>query len=261
MPGVEVVWTRDSTGVITARFLAEKDNPRADMVLGHAATALLLFEKMGLLETYKPAGVDALKAAFRDSTAPYTWTGMDAYLGVICFNTAEAGKANIKAPTSWKDLHQARIQGQAGDAASGFVRHRLSDGRRLAADDGRSGSLEVHGRAAREHRRLYPFRFGALRAGGQGRARRRHRARHARRFGKDQGRAARSDHSEGRHRLGNGSRSASSRAPRTSKLAKKIADWAATKGANELYSKTYAVVAMPGVENYPPNYPADAEKG
>ena len=42
--------------------------------------------------------------------------------------------------------------------------------------------------------------------------------------------------------------------------AKKIADWAATKAANELYSKTYAVVAMPGVVNYPPNYPADAEK-
>ena len=75
VPGVEVVWTRDSTGVITARFLAEKDNPRADMVLGLAATALLLFEKMGLLETYKPAGVDALKEAFRDSTAPYAWTG------------------------------------------------------------------------------------------------------------------------------------------------------------------------------------------
>jgi iron(III) transport system substrate-binding protein len=43
-------------------------------------------------------------------------------------------------------------------------------------------------------------------------------------------------------------------------LAKKVADWAATKPANELYSKTYAVVAMPGVVNYPPNYPATAEK-
>ena len=31
VPDVEVVWVRDSTGVITARFLAEKDNPRADM--------------------------------------------------------------------------------------------------------------------------------------------------------------------------------------------------------------------------------------
>jgi iron(III) transport system substrate-binding protein len=43
-------------------------------------------------------------------------------------------------------------------------------------------------------------------------------------------------------------------------LAKKVADWIATKGANELYSKTYAVVALPGVENLPPNYPPDAEK-
>jgi iron(III) transport system substrate-binding protein len=42
--------------------------------------------------------------------------------------------------------------------------------------------------------------------------------------------------------------------------AKKVADWTASKAANELYSKTYAVVAMPGVQNYPPNYPANAEK-
>jgi iron(III) transport system substrate-binding protein len=34
----------------------------------------------------------------------------------------------------------------------------------------------------------------------------------------------------------------------------------ATKAANELFSKTYAVVAMPGVENFPPNYPKTAEK-
>jgi iron(III) transport system substrate-binding protein len=42
-------------------------------------------------------------------------------------------------------------------------------------------------------------------------------------------------------------------------LAKKVADWGTTKAANELYSKTYAVVAMPGVKNYPPNYPTTAE--
>jgi iron(III) transport system substrate-binding protein len=78
VPGVNVVWVRDSTGVITARFLAEKDNPRADMVIGLAASSLLLFEKMNLLETYKPAGVEKLKPAFADSKDPYTWTGMDA---------------------------------------------------------------------------------------------------------------------------------------------------------------------------------------
>src|SRR4051812_23643040 len=37
-PDIEIVWQRDSTGVITARFLAEKDNPRADAIWGLAAT-------------------------------------------------------------------------------------------------------------------------------------------------------------------------------------------------------------------------------
>jgi iron(III) transport system substrate-binding protein len=60
VPDAEVVWVRDSTGVITARFLAEKDNPRADMVMGLAASSLLLFEKAGLLETYQPKGAEAL---------------------------------------------------------------------------------------------------------------------------------------------------------------------------------------------------------
>ncbi len=41
--------------------------------------------------------------------------------------------------------------------------------------------------------------------------------------------------------------------------AKKVADWGTTKPANELYSKFYAIVALPGVQNTPPNYPAGAE--
>src|SRR5256885_323660 len=87
VPEVEVVWVRDSTGVITARFLAEKDNPRADVVLGLAVTSLILFEKAGLLETYQPKGAEKLRPAFRDATPPYTWTGMDAFVSVVCFNT------------------------------------------------------------------------------------------------------------------------------------------------------------------------------
>jgi iron(III) transport system substrate-binding protein len=42
--------------------------------------------------------------------------------------------------------------------------------------------------------------------------------------------------------------------------AKKLADWAATKKANELYAKSYAVVAYPGITSLPQNYPPDAEK-
>src|SRR5438045_9521397 len=67
VPEVEVVWVRDSTGVITARFLAEKDNPRADIVLGLAVTSLIALEKQGLLETYEPKAASALTRLFGDA--------------------------------------------------------------------------------------------------------------------------------------------------------------------------------------------------
>src|SRR5882672_9110086 len=112
VPEVEVVWVRDSTGVITARFLAEKDNPRADVVFGLAVTSLILFEKQGLLETYEPNGASALKPLFRDPTPPYTWTGMDAYLSVLCFNTVEGKKNNVALPTSWLDIAKPEYKGK-----------------------------------------------------------------------------------------------------------------------------------------------------
>src|SRR5687767_11255007 len=42
---VEIRWVRDSTGVVTAKLLAEKNNPQADVVLGLAATSLLVLEQ------------------------------------------------------------------------------------------------------------------------------------------------------------------------------------------------------------------------
>ena len=39
-PDIEIDWVRDSTGVITAKLLAEKANPQADVVLGLAASSL-----------------------------------------------------------------------------------------------------------------------------------------------------------------------------------------------------------------------------
>jgi iron(III) transport system substrate-binding protein len=33
-PNIELKWVRDSTGVITAKLLAEKANPQADVVMG-----------------------------------------------------------------------------------------------------------------------------------------------------------------------------------------------------------------------------------
>jgi iron(III) transport system substrate-binding protein len=103
-PGITIQWVRDSTGPITARLLAEKDNRQADAVWGLAATSLLLLEQNDMLEPYAPAGLDMLKANFRDSANPPQWFGMDAWASAICFNTAEGQKLGIPAPKTWADL-------------------------------------------------------------------------------------------------------------------------------------------------------------
>lgn len=57
---------RDSTGVVTARLLAEKENPQADLIWGLAATSLLVLDGEGMLEPYAPAGLENVEAKFRD---------------------------------------------------------------------------------------------------------------------------------------------------------------------------------------------------
>ena len=42
-------------------------------------------------------------------------------------------------------------------------------------------------------------------------------------------------------------------------IARRIADWAASRAANELYAKYFPVVAHPEVKNTPANYPKDIE--
>ena len=65
-PNIEIKWVRDSTGVITAKLLAEKGNPQADAVMGVAASSLALLDKNGMLEAYAPLNLDAIMPAYRD---------------------------------------------------------------------------------------------------------------------------------------------------------------------------------------------------
>src|SRR5210317_1187629 len=88
-PDITIKWVRDSTGIVTAKLLAEKDNPQADIVWGLAATSLMLLKEEGMLEAYSPKGIDDLDPKFRDSANPATWTGMDAWVAAVCFNTVE----------------------------------------------------------------------------------------------------------------------------------------------------------------------------
>jgi len=53
-PDIDVKIVRDSTGIITAKLLAEKANPQVDVVWGTAATSLVLLEQNGMLQPYAP---------------------------------------------------------------------------------------------------------------------------------------------------------------------------------------------------------------
>jgi iron(III) transport system substrate-binding protein len=109
---VEIAWVRDSTGVITARLIAEKANPRADMVWGLSVFSLLQMEAQDMLEPYTPRGAEALRPNMRSARNPMTWTGMDAFVSAICFNTVVAQQRNLPRPATWQDLLDPRFRGQ-----------------------------------------------------------------------------------------------------------------------------------------------------
>lgn len=111
-PDIEIKWVRDSTGVITAKLLAEKANPQADAVMGVAASSLALLDLQGMLEPYAPLNLDAIMSQYRDKKKVPAWFGMDVWGATVCFNTVEAQKRNIPKPQTWKDLTKPVYKGQ-----------------------------------------------------------------------------------------------------------------------------------------------------
>jgi iron(III) transport system substrate-binding protein len=111
-PDIEITWVRDSTGVITAKLLAEKANPKADVVMGVAATSMGVFDAEGMLQPYAPKGLSRIASQYRDPKNPPAWVGMDVWGATICFNTVEAAKRGIPKPETWKDLTKPIYKGQ-----------------------------------------------------------------------------------------------------------------------------------------------------
>ncbi|RTZ97022.1 MAG: putative 2-aminoethylphosphonate ABC transporter substrate-binding protein [Deltaproteobacteria bacterium] len=111
-PDIHVKWVRDSTGIITAKLLAEKNNPQADVIWGLAATSLLLMKAEGMFYPYKPKGLENLDPKFYDSDPVPSWVGMDAWVAAIAYNTIEGKKNNLVAPKTWKDLTKPMYRNQ-----------------------------------------------------------------------------------------------------------------------------------------------------
>ena len=258
-PTVEIAWVRDSTGVIAAKLMAEKDNPHADIIWGLAASNVGLMASMGMLEPYTPAGADKLKPAFRSGKTPDSWVGMDAYLSVVCFNTAEAEKGKKAKPASWADLTRPEYKDQIvmpNPASSGTGYLTVAAWlQSMGEEAGWKFMDDLHQNIAQY---IHSGSAPCVQA-----------AKGERLIGIGLDTRGASEKTKGAPlelilpKEGLGSEievTAIVKGTKNMDAAKKLADWAVTKNANELYAKTYPIVALPGVANTPPNYPADIEK-
>ena len=111
-PDLEIVWVRDSTGVVAAKIIAEGDRQQADAIWGLAVTSIVAIKQLGLLIPYAPANLAALRPSFRDKADPPSWVGMEAWVGALCLNTKEAEKLGLKRPQSWFDLLDPSFKGR-----------------------------------------------------------------------------------------------------------------------------------------------------
>ena len=262
-PDIDIKWVRDSTGVITAKLLAEKANPQADVVMGVAASSLALLDKQGMLIPYAPLNLDAIMSQYRDKKNPPAWFGMDVWGATICFNTVEAQKRGIPKPETWKDLTKPIYKGQIvmpNPASSGTGYFDVTAWLTLFGDDNgkgggwkfmdalheniaqytHSGSKPCNMAAAGEYVIGISFEYRA---------------------NANKAKGAPIDLVFPKEGLGWDLESfAIHQGTKKLDAAKKLADWASSKDAMLLYGKNFAITAQPGVAAPLPNVPKDYEQ-
>ena len=254
-PDIEIVWNRDSTGVVTARILAEQSVQRADAIWGLAVTSMLALDKRGLLEPYAPKNLAAIKPAFRDPANPPAWVGMEAWVAAVCFNTVEAAKLGLARPVSWFDLTEPRFKGKLTmphPASSGTGYFHVSAWIQMF---GEARAWEFMDRlhdniAVYEHSGTRPCRLAAA---GEYPA------------GISYELAAASARQKGAPieglmmKEGGGwdmDAAAILRGTKKPEAARRLMDFASSRKANELYASFVSQVAMPGIASHIPDYPA-----
>ncbi|SCK28389.1 putative 2-aminoethylphosphonate ABC transporter substrate-binding protein [Vogesella sp. LIG4] len=258
-PDVKLRWVRDSTGIITAKLLAEKANPQADVVMGVAASSLLVLEKEGMLQGYSPKNVGKLAKQYVDHNTPPSWVGMDVWGAAICFNTVEAAKQGLKKPESWKDLLKPEYKGKIvmpNPASSGTGYFDVTAWLSLFGEkEGWSYMDKLHQNIAQyTHSGSKPCKQAAAGEFPIGIS-------FEYRAAKLKETGAPIDVVFPKEGLGwDLEATAIMKGTRNLDAARKLADWSASLSANELYEKNFAIVAMPGVAKPNPFIPADYEK-
>jgi len=255
-PDIEITWVRDSTGVITTKLLAEKNNPKADVIWGLAATSMAIFDADGMLVPYAPAGLAKIAPQYRDSKNPPAWVGMDVWGATICFNTVEAAKKNIPKPETWKDLTKPVYKGEIvmphpASSGTGFLDvsawlqlygetegWKFMDGlHQNIAQYMHSGSKPCADAASGEHVVGISFEYRANREKAQGKP---------------------VDLVFPKEGLGwDLEATAIHKGTKNMAAAQKLADFSASEAAMSLYAKNYAIVAIPSKNEPLPNVPAD----
>jgi len=262
-PDIEIKWVRDSTGVITAKLLAEKANPQADAVMGVAASSLALLDKQGMLIPYAPLNLDAIMSQYRDKKTPPAWFGMDVWGATVCFNTVEAQKKNIPKPESWQDLTKPVYKGQVvmpNPASSGTGYFDVIAWLTLFGDqNGKGGGWKymdgLHANIAQyTHSGSKPCNMAASGEFVVGIS-------FEYRGNTNKAKGAPIDLVFPKEGLG-WDLEAFAIHKGTKKLdaAKKLADWASGKDAMKLYGKNFAITAQPGVAAPLANVPKDYEQ-
>ena len=257
-PDVEIAWVRDSTGVVTAKILAEKDNPRADVIWGLGASSVALFDSMGMLEPYAPKGVAEVKPVFKSGKNPPAWTGMDAWLAVICYNTVEAGKKNLPKPTSWADLtnpvyKDSIVMPNPASSGTGYQTvyawiQLMGEKQAWEFMDKLHQNIAVYTHSgsapcvqAAKGERVIGIGFDM-------------------RGAKEKTGGAPIDIIMAKEGAPwDMEATAIMKGTKNLAAAKKLADFAASKPAYELYGKYYAILGYPGINAAPPNYPPSAD--
>lgn len=258
-PGIDIKWVRDSTGIITAKLLAEKANPQADVVMGVAASSLVILDQEGMLAPYEPPGFMTLTPQYSDTKRPPAWIGMDVWGATVCFNTVEAKKRNLPKPESWKDLLKPVYKGMItmphpASSGTGFFdvtgwialwgeqeAWKFMDGlHENIAQYTHSGSKPCRQSGAGEFPIGISFEYRANQVKASG---------------------APVDLIFPQEGLGWDIEAiAIMKAAKKMDAARKLVDWSVSRAANEEYAKNFAIVAMPGVAKPLPNIPADFEK-